>query len=211
MLSLMRRAPSPWSTPRDLLLIVAAAAWSSAALGDTGPSFSCAKVEPGSIEAMVCTDTELSALDRQLADVYTAASKVAQNAHPPVLKAEQRGWIKGRDDCWKDEDVRGCVREAYRLRIAELQARYRLLPHTGPFSYQCDGDPRNEIVVTFFPDTDPPTLYAERGDDVSLMFLQPSGSGSRYQGRNESFWEHHGEASVTWGYQAPEMRCTKAR
>ncbi len=60
----------------------------------------------------------------------------------------------------------------------------------------------------FFP-TDLPTLYAERGDSVSLMFLQPSASGTKYQGRNETFWEHQGEAKVTWGYVAPEMHCKK--
>lgn len=175
-----------------------------------GPAFSCAGVEPDGIPAMVCGDEELSALDRKLAGVYAAASKKATNEHPPVLKAEQRGWIKGRDDCWKADDERGCVHDEYERRIAELQARYRLVPGTGPVRFGCDGDPGNEVVVTFFR-TDPPTLIAERGDSVSLMYLQPSASGARYQGRNESFWENRGEALVTWGYGAPEMHCTKAR
>ena len=64
---------------------------------------------------------------------------------------------------------------------------------------------RISIGVTETMDTFNP--YA---DSVSLMYAQPSGSGSRYQGRNESFWEHQGEAVVTWGYEAPEMRCKKA-
>ncbi len=96
------------------------------------------------------------------------------------------------------------------LRITELQAKYRLVPATGPVTWACDGDPKNEVVVTFFK-TDPPTLIAERGDQVSLMYLQPAASGARYQGPNESFWEHQGEATITWGYGAPEMRCTKKR
>ncbi len=125
-----------------------------------------------------------------------------------MLRAEQRGWIKGRDACWKSEDRRGCVEGEYRRRIAELQARYRLVPSTGPIPYVCDGEPGNDVVASFFR-TDPPTLIAERGDSVSLMYLQPSGSGARYQGGNETFWEHHGEARVTWGYGAPEMRCAK--
>jgi membrane-bound inhibitor of C-type lysozyme len=73
----------------------------------------------------------------------------------------------------------------------------------------CEGKSSAEIVVTFF-QTDPPTLIAERGDSVSLMYLQPSASGAKYQGRNETFWEHHGEALITWGYDAPEMHCKKA-
>jgi len=172
------------------------------------PSFACDKVEPGSIEAMICADEELSALDRKLAEVYAMAASRATNEHPPVLKAEQRGWIKGRNDCWTSDDERECVREEYERRIAELQANYRLVPGTGPVTFVCDGNPRNEVVATFF-QTEPPTLIAERGDSVSLMYLQPSASGSRYAGRNESIWEHQGEALITWGYGAREMRCIR--
>ena len=64
-------------------------------------------------------------------------------------------------------------------------------------------------MVTFF-QTEPPTLIAERGDSVSLMYLESSGSGSRYQGRNESFWEKGREALIQWGYDAPEMKCEKS-
>jgi len=171
------------------------------------PSFDCANAT-GTIEKMICDDEALAALDRRLAEVYAAAIQKAFNEHPPVLKAEQRGWIKGRNDCWKSASKRKCVDQSYRRRIAELQARYRLVPANGPFWYSCDGDPRNEVVVTFFK-TDPPTLEAERGDQVSLMYLEPSASGSKYQGRNESFWEHQGEATIVWGYGNPEMRCSK--
>lgn len=187
------------------------AAWCRAVdrLVGSGPSYRCGGVEPGGIEAMICGDAELSALDRRLADVYAEASKKAANERPKLLPTEQRGWIKGRDDCWKSADERGCVRDEYRRRIAELQARYRLVTGTGPIRFVCDGDPRNEVVVTFVP-TDPRTLIAERGDQVSLMYVQPSGSGTTYQGRNETFWEHQGEASIAWGHEAPTMRCVKA-
>ena len=170
------------------------------------PSFACNSVKPGSIEAMVCADAELSNLDRKLAEVFAAASKKATNEHPPVLKAEQRGWIKGRNDCWKSENQRGCVQEEYTRRIAELQARYRLVPFNGPVRFVCNGNPANEIITTFF-QTEPPTMIAERGDETSFMILQPSGSGTRYQGRNETFWEHQGAATITWGYGQPEMQC----
>lgn len=150
----------------------------------------------------------MSALDRKLSGVYAAAAKIATNEHPPRLKAEQRGWIKGRNECWKSDDKRACVEDAYVRRIAELQAGYRLVPGEGPFRFVCDGNPASEVVATFF-QTTPPTLIAERGGSVSLMYLQRSGSGAKYQGRNESFWEHQGEASVTWGYGAPVMRCAK--
>lgn len=174
-----------------------------------GPSFSCRGVEAGSIQETICRDAALAALDRRLAAVYAAAARKARNEHPPVLKAEQRGWIKGRDDCWKSDDRRRCVEEEYRRRIAELQARYRLVPSIGPVTFVCDPPAGGEVVTTFF-QTDPQTMIAERGDRVALMYVQPSGSGARYQGRNDSFWEHQGAAAITWGSGAPEMRCRKA-
>ncbi len=173
-----------------------------------GPSFDCAKVAPGSVEALICKDAALTTLDRTLAEVYAAATKKASNEHPPTLKAEQRGWVKGRDDCWKDADKRACIEREYRRRIVELQARYRLIPSKPAVTFVCDGEARNEVVVTFF-ETDPPSLIAERGDQTSLMIVQPSASGTKYQGRNETFWEHQGEATITWGYEAPEMHCKK--
>lgn len=174
-----------------------------------GPAFSCDKVAAGSIEALICQDASLSALDRQLAALYAEASKKAASDPYSLLKAEQRGWLKGRDECWKSEDKTACVTQSYQQRKVELQAHYRLVESIGPVTWQCDGDPRNEVVTTFFK-TEPASLIAERGDDSSLMTLQPSGSGSKYAGRNESFWEHQGEATIVWGYGAPQMHCKKA-
>jgi uncharacterized protein len=125
-----------------------------------------------------------------------------------MLTTEQRGWIKGRNDCWKAEDSRGCVADEYRRRIAELQARYRLVESNGPFRFVCNGNSANEVIVTFFK-TDPSTLIAEHGDSVSLMYQQRSASGTKYRGRNESFWEHQGVARIVWGPDASEMQCEK--
>lgn len=173
------------------------------------PSFSCAGVRAGSIDELICQTPELAVLDQKLADVYQQATAKAVNEHPPTLKAEQRGWLKGRDECWKDEAKNQCVADSYRLRIAELQARYALLPGTGPVTYECDNLPAKEVLATFYA-TEPATAVVEFGDSTSLMFQQPAASGSKYQGRNESLWEHQGEATVVWGYEAEPMKC-KAR
>lgn len=188
-------------------LIIGVASGSPNAIGAT-PSFDCRKVSDSSIEKMICNDEQLAGMDRKLAEVYGAATKKAVNEHPPVLKAEQRGWIKGRNECWKSDDKRSCVKDEYQRRIAELQARYRLVSFNGPVFYFCGGNPANEVIATFF-QTEPPTLIAERGDQVSLMYLQKSASGTKYQGRNESLWEHQGEALITWGYGSREMKCKK--
>ena len=173
------------------------------------PTFPCDQAT-GSVEAMICRDAGLAALDRQLAGVYAAALRKAANERPPLLKAEQRGWIKGRNDCWKNNEPRACVDSEYRRRTAELQARYRLVGDRGPVRLVCDQGAAQEVLVTYF-ETDPPTLLAEVGDAVSLMYLERSASGARYVGRNESLWEHAGESLLTWGYGAPSQHCRDAR
>ncbi len=170
------------------------------------PSFDCAKVEAGSIEELICKDDALSALDRKMATVYAAATKKAVDENPPTLKAEQRGWIKGRDDCWKSDDKRLCVEQSYQTRIAELQARYRLVPVAGTARYVCDGNAAKEVIATYF-QTEPATALAEFGDRTALLFQQRSGSGIRYAGQNVALWEHQGTARITWRADSPEMEC----
>ncbi len=95
-----------------LVPLVLASAFIGGEASAQTPSFSCNQVETGSIEEMICKDGALSSLDRKLADVYAQASRKATNEHPPMLQAEQRGWIKGRDECWKSDDKRACVQGA---------------------------------------------------------------------------------------------------
>lgn len=181
---------------------------SSSQASATGPSFACSEVTPGTIEALICIDTELSALDRKLASVFAAAIAQTPVDETAMLRAEQRGWIKGRDACWQDTDRRSCVESEYSRRIAGFQATYQLVNKIGPLSMTCNTSPSSELVVTFFA-SETPTMIAEYNDSRSLMYLQPSASGTRYQGRNESYWEHQGVATVAWGYEAAEMQCSQ--
>jgi uncharacterized protein len=183
-----------------------------------GPAFDCAKAD-GEVEKLICQDEGLAALDRKLDEVYKAALAKARNEMPPALKAEQRGWIKGRDECWKatGEDnpafltaswqatsVHDCVEGQYQLRISELQSLYRLVEEKGPVFYACENNPANELVATFF-ETDPPTARIERGDRSATAWLVPTGSGSRYEGQNLEFWTRGDEATVNWLDE--EMTC----
>jgi uncharacterized protein len=176
-----------------------------------GPAFDCAKAD-GEVEELICQDEGLAALDRKLDGVYEAALARARNEVPPTLKAEQRGWIKGRNECWKAQgednpafltaswqatSVHDCVEGQYRLRISELQALYQLVPEKGPVFYACGGDPRNELVVTFF-ESELPTARLERGDRTATAWLVPTASGAKYEGRNVELWSRGNEATVTW-------------
>ena len=125
-----------------------------------------------------------------------------------------RVWVRGRycggHGSEKTRSLeRACAEQSYRLRIVELQARYRLVPMRGPFTFRCEGEPRSEVIVNYFA-TEPGSLLAERGDAVSLMIQAPVASGTLYTGRNESIREHQGEALIRWGHGAPEMRCVPA-
>ena len=81
--------------------------WSQAATADgTQPSFDCLKASSDA-EELICADKKLAALDRRLATRFEAAMQAARaqdagaDAAAKNLRATQRGWIKGRDDCWK--------------------------------------------------------------------------------------------------------------
>lgn len=169
-------------------------------------SVDCRKPPAGSVESLVCQDPELLALDRSLASVYAAARGKARHERPPSLKAEQRGWIKGRNDCWKAGDVRACVLDAYRQRIVELQVQYRLLPASASQRFRCRGDRPDAVAVTFFP-TRPPALMAERGDETALMQQAPGTGPARYVGRNVQLQLQADGALIRWGDPAPEMHC----
>lgn len=173
----------------------------------------------GDVEALVCQRAGLALLDARVAEAYEAARRKAVNERPPVLAAEQRGWQRERHDCWKagpdpdsasDTEARAaCVRASSQRRLLELQVRYRLVPLVATVRWRCLDN--SEIVTHFFNATEPPSLMAERGDESSLMTQQRAASGTHYVGRNESFWEHQGEATVVWGWQAPELQCVKAQ
>lgn len=195
---------------RTLALTLIASATTATAIASDGGALECPTVATQRVPALVCGDAALIELDRLLAQVYTRALKVAARQRPPALKAEQRGWIKRRDDCGKAAEVRPCVEDSYRHRIAELQARHRLVPGSGAVLYVCDGDRSNEVMAWFF-ETEPRTLVAERGDASSVMFAVASGSGARFIGRDASLWEHPGETAIQWGSNTAEMRCLRQR
>ncbi|WP_415406494.1 PliI family lysozyme inhibitor of I-type lysozyme [Sulfurovum sp. CS9] len=88
------------------------------------PSFDCSKIEKESCEAIICTSDELMDLDRELSAVYKQA--LAKASKEDMLKAYQRGWIKGRNECWKVKDAEHYMADIYQHRIKELKEQYHL-------------------------------------------------------------------------------------
>jgi len=88
------------------------------------PSFDCSKVKKDSSEGLICSSDELMDLDRELSTVYQQALK--KSSKEELLKVYQRGWIKGRNDCWKAKDEKKCMADQYTYRIKELKEKYGL-------------------------------------------------------------------------------------
>lgn len=183
----------------------------SPALAQSGPTFDCSRAEH-EIETLICQDEELAAKDRKLAEVYkqaiAAMEKVDAGGPEAIqeLKTYQRGWIGGRNECWKAEDKRQCTADVYDRRIAELQAKYFLVEGGAPVFYTCNGNPADEIVATFIP-TEPPSVRLERGDTTKVGILSPTASGSRYDADfGVFFWVQGDEARVAWP-QENEFNC----
>ncbi len=169
------------------------------ALAQEGPSFDCAKAG-SSAEELICSDADLARLDRVIADRYgeaLAATRdldVGAKAAEDDLRAYQRGWIGGRDDCWKADDLRACVEAAYLRREGELVAEWMLEEPTKAAFWQCGDSPANEVVTMFF-DTEQPSVRFERGDTIDTGGLVRTASGSKYEGSfGRSIWIKGDEA-----------------
>jgi uncharacterized protein len=190
-------------------------AFGSAALAaDRGPAFDCAKAA-GWAEELICEDADLAALDRRLADRYATALEAAESldvgaaAAADELHATQRGWIAGRDECWKSDDLRACVEDAYLSREGELVALWLLDEPVAKTFWACGDNPANEVAVWFF-DTERPAVRIEYGDGVEAGTRATSASGTRYAARfGREFWEKGTEALFTWE-QGETMSCVKA-
>lgn len=167
-------------------------------LAQQGPSFDCTKAGSGA-EELVCADAELARLDRLVAKRYAAALDRAGDA-AGELRAYQRGWIKGRDECWKADDQRECVAAAYLRREAELVATWMLEAPGKTVFWACDGNPANEVVTMFF-DTEAPSVRFERGDSVDVGVQSRTASGARYDGSfGRYIWMKGNEAT----YREPD-------
>jgi uncharacterized protein len=182
-----------------------------AAAGQTAkpvtPSFDCAKAT-GQVEQLVCKDAGLASLDRKLADAYAKAMKGWPADVAKEQRAIQRGWVKGRDDCWKADDLRACVENEYKTRLVEVQIKGGLVMAPTPVGYRCKGE-ATPFMAAFYKDTDPPSAVLTFGNDQVIAFVARSGSGAKYTAANVEFWEHQGEATLEWF--GKKLTCTLLR
>lgn len=171
------------------------------------PSFDCSKAD-GSAEQAVCASDALSALDRELATLYARAINGPHmtDYRAAELRAYQRGWVKGRNDCWKSDPIDVCIRNSYAIRIHEIRrgysdARVGDNGSTGPFPYICEG--LNSVFSVAFVSAGDPLVSLNQGATWLTLPLTPAGSGARYaDGAGVEFWIKGTEATFT----APDGR-----
>ena len=178
------------------------------------PSFDCTAAQ-SSAEKLICADADLAGLDLRLNERFAAALARAQSLDAgadeaaATLRAYQRGWISGRDECWKADDLRTCVKDAYLRREGQLVAEWLLEVPTSIVSYSCNGNPANEFTAYFF-DTQLPSVRLEYGDSIDTGSLVPSASGARYSASfGRSIWTKGDQASFVWT-EGTEMTCVAA-
>jgi uncharacterized protein YecT (DUF1311 family) len=93
------------------------------------PSFDCKRAS-SIAEKEICGLPELEGLDRDIAASFTQALAALGAADADALRADQRAWLKTRDDCGDlihgdppiYVDVFACLREQMTARAAKLRA-----------------------------------------------------------------------------------------
>ncbi|KJK06031.1 MULTISPECIES: MliC family protein [Pseudomonas] len=166
-----------------------------AALAAQGPSFSCDNAE--GVALKVCQSPQLSKLDRDLAALYKRTLGQADSDTQKQLKATQRGWIKGRDECWKASDVDACILEQYQVRMVKLHIQSGAVQVPAAVEFDCD-DSSKPFTAVFYTQLEPQAVVLTYGDDQTIAMAQPAASGSKYGAEGVEFWEHQGEATVKW-------------
>jgi uncharacterized protein len=172
----------------------------------TSPSFDCKHAE-GQTEQLICKDETLARLDRETTRLYGLAldAHSLPAAQKKTLLAEQRGWIKGRNDCWKSADGKACATNSYLQRIYELRHAYAGARtqddkgiSRGPFDIRCPGVAA--VIAGTFVQTEPGFAYLRWLDQQLMLRQTPAASGARYAATTNDgeamFWDKGPDAQL---------------
>lgn len=206
-----QREPFPASDQQRYLAQNAAffdACFAQPASTQPNPGFDCANAATG-IEALVCKTDSLAQLDRLLAQTYRAARLRIQGRDAAELKATQLEWLKGRDACWRADDRPQCARDRYETRIAELQARYALVPAFKTATFTCKGTA--DIVANFYNGEPRPSVKLVRGSQTVYGVLAPAASGARYIAEPGIVFWNKGDGSIVEWPRGAQSECQLRR
>lgn len=138
-------------------------------------SFDCDRAR-GQAQELICGDSMLAAMDRELARLTSLAGD-------PASQAE---WVQQRDACAKADELRQCVMAAAMLKIHRVRqgseaARAAAGPSLGPVEFDCRGLP-DPLQATFV-QSDPGAVTLEWGGRSIAIEQISAASSAYYEGR----------------------------
>ena len=201
---------------RIMFLICVFLSFASVAYAAT-PSFDCKKAS-GQVEELICKDDELAGLDNLMAKVFAESEKKASSEKDPeqivaYLKTYQRGWAKGRNECWKATEgnaIRECVVTEYERRISELQAFWDLneKSEAGRLLFTCDDKDRTAFYLTAYKGTPLPAALIEHGGVHEAYVATRTASGVKYEGDFGKYvWNKGDQAFAVFNQNQPGLKC----
>lgn len=166
-----------------ILMMPGAAALAAPA---SAPAFACAGTR--GIEAAICADTQLSAYDRQVADLYAQSRRAAFGSGPSQQLEAQRAWLKRRNDC-KDSAplVDRCLESTYRRRIHELARAAIFTAPDAAFAalrqVEPDAEPMYRAMFLYTTIEDPKKRAAAVRPLVKPFYDRNGGDGSYFRAK----------------------------
>ena len=148
-------------------------------------------------QQLICTDSHLFDLERQLQLAYKQALG-RPGADLSAVTAAQSSWATVRDGCAQNPDVHACVLQAYQTRLVQLAIADPATVVPPVMTYHCPAD-SGPLTAQFYNQFDPPTAVLNWKGSQQILFLLPSGSGARYGRQGSEYWEHQGEVSLDLG------------
>lgn len=156
-----------------------------------------------SAQQLICTDSHLFDLERQLQIAFRRALD-RPGADQSAVTAAQVSWAAVRDGCAGNADVHTCVLEAYQTRLVQLALADPATAQPPVVTYQCPPD-SGPLTAQFYNQFAPPTAVLNWKGAQEILFLQPSGSGARYGRQGAEYWEHQGD--VTLDFNGTKFVC----
>ena len=174
------------------------------------PSFDCAKVLPGSAQALICGDGELSGMDADMASRYGRAVAISKHAVPP-LGQSQPAFQQARERCVQADTAqsRACLRRLYARRISDLHLRYGFPLPIVVDKLRC-GRSAAMVTVRSYSRTRDSAAMAERANKTVALYSQGDEDHLNFVDDTQYFayWESRGELMLRWGKGEPPEKCS---
>lgn len=176
----------------------------------TAPSYNCEQKNLSSVEVLICNNSLLAAKDLALHERYKQlTTTVTDDAFARYVKVTQRGWIKGRNECWKSEPVDVCVNNEYAARMAKLDTLFRHYHEAPVVKLSCDTEPQVHYWFRRY-NTDPLTATVSSEGASWLLYretAEDSPSSEEYRGPDASLTVASNMYKLTLPETEVPLRC----